>query len=142
MEPPTDDAPARKATASDGSMSAASSLAHDDQRNEAQRCSRKKRHAEDEVHEDERRKLSKREEMQLKLLASLPTMSMPLRDARGRRRSTCVSSEEIVEAGLSALVASHTVGAAAAVPVGEPREDQVDSTATARVASDARDAEE
>ena len=142
MEPPTDDAPARKTMPCDSSESAASAFTRDDQRNEAQRRSRKKRHAEEDVCEDETKKMSKREEMQLKLLASLPTMSMPLRDARGRRRSTCVSSEEIVEAGLSALVAGHTVGAAAAVPVGEPREDQGYSTATARAASDSRDAKE
>ena len=53
------------------------------------------------------RKLTAQEQMQLNLLASLPSMQKPLRDARGRRRSTCVSSEEIVEAGLSALIANH-----------------------------------
>lgn len=52
------------------------------------------------------RKLTKQEEMQLKLLANLPSMNAPLRDARGRRRSTCVSSTEMVEAGLAALVGS------------------------------------
>ena len=62
-----------------------------------------KRHADDDA-EPKERKLTKQGEMQIKLLASLPSMNGPLRDARGRRRSTCVSSEEIIEAGLSALV--------------------------------------
>ena len=53
-------------------------------------------------------KLSRRDEMQLRLLASLPSVQGPLRDARGRRRSVCVSSSEIVDAGLSSLV-SETV---------------------------------
>ena len=57
--------------------------------------------------EEQPRKLTAQERMQLNLIANLPSMNRPLRDARGRRRSTCVSSEEIVEAGLSALIANH-----------------------------------
>ena len=53
------------------------------------------------------RRLTMQERMQLKLLANVPSMNEPLRDARGRRRSTCVSSEEIVEAGLATLIATH-----------------------------------
>ena len=54
-------------------------------------------------------------EMQLRLLANVPSVSqMPLRDARGRRRSTCISSSELVEAGLSALIAGGATVAAAA----------------------------
>ena len=57
--------------------------------------------------EEQPRKLTAQERMQLNLIANLPSMNRPLRDARGRRRSTCVTSEEIVEAGLSALIANH-----------------------------------
>ena len=78
----------------------------------------KKRHAESEAEAEEGdvllvkgRKLSKSDEMQLKLLSNLPQVSQPMRDARGRRRSTCISSSEIVEAGLSALVAGHAMAA-------------------------------
>ena len=68
------------------------------------------------------RKLTMQEEMQLKLLASLPSMREPLRDARGRRRSTCISNSEIVEAGLAALIGESTVNANEATsPTGSPQ---------------------
>lgn len=54
------------------------------------------------------RKLSRGDEMQLRLLASLPSMQGPLRGHGGRRKSVCVPSSEIVDAGLSSLV-SQTV---------------------------------
>ena len=69
------------------------------------------------------RKLSKSDEMQLKLLSNLPQVSQPMRDARGRRRSTCISSSEIVEAGLSALVAGHAMAAGPPDEEPEPAEE-------------------
>ena len=57
-------------------------------------------------------RLSARDQMQLKLLASIPSLQQaPLRDSTGRRRATCVSSAEMAE-GLANLVASHTAVAA------------------------------
>ena len=57
-------------------------------------------------------RLSARDQMQLKLLASIPSLQQaPLRDRTGRRRATCVSSDEMAE-GLANLVASHTALAA------------------------------
>ena len=53
------------------------------------------------------RELTQAEKMQLRLIANLPSMQQPLRDHRGRRRATCVSSAEMVEAGLTALVSDH-----------------------------------
>ena len=68
----------------------------------------KRRHDDNEESElmAKARKLTTEEEMQLKLLASLPSIQQPLRDARGRRPSMFVSSSEIVDAGLSALIGS------------------------------------
>lgn len=81
--------------------------AHTDQNVIKKRCDRDE---EDDPNPKVRR-LTRREEMHLKLLSTLPSMNEPLRDATGRRRSTCISSEEIVEAGLSMLVATHTTTA-------------------------------
>ena len=80
----------------------------------------RKRRAESEAAADEietrarARKLTKKEEQHLKFLASLPSMRAPLRDERGRRRATCVTQTEIVEAGLSALVDNSSLAAAPA----------------------------
>lgn len=49
-------------------------------------------------------RLSAREAMQIRLLANVPALSGPLRDSRGRRRAVCLTSTELVDAGLSALV--------------------------------------
>ena len=112
-------ADAAAAPAAAGSSSLDERLADDD--TEPQSSTSKKRahesdesdkqssdESEDEDAAPKKRKLTVQEEMQLKMLASLPSLQRPLRDASGRRRSTFVSSEEIVEAGLSALVADHT----------------------------------
>ena len=57
-------------------------------------------------------RLSARDQMQLKLLASIPSLQQaPMRDHTGRRRATCVSSAEMAE-GLANLIASHTAVAA------------------------------
>ena len=64
------------------------------------------------------RKLTHSEEMQLRLLAALPSASGPMRDARGRRKSVCINSDEMVEAGLSALVGA---SAGIAAPPSHPR---------------------
>jgi hypothetical protein len=53
-------------------------------------------------------RLTASESMQLRLLAAVPTLNQPLRDSRGRRRAVCLSSSELVDAGLSALIGAHT----------------------------------
>ena len=92
---------------------------------------------EDERHGDETgepavkgRKLTHSEEMQLRLIASLPSMQAPMRDARGRRKSVCVGSTEIVEAGLSALV-----GGSAAIASSSNEDGALDQTCTTSSAS-------
>ena len=62
---------------------------------------------EDEGGSSKEPRLSHGERMQLRLLASVPAMSAPLRDERGRRRAFSLTSSELVEAGLSAIVAGH-----------------------------------
>lgn len=45
-----------------------------------------------------------RDSAQLRLLAMVPSMGGPLRDARGRRRAISLSTSQLVEAGLASLV--------------------------------------
>ena len=49
-----------------------------------------------------------------------------MRDARGRRKSVCIGSSEIVEAGLSSLV-----GGSAAITTSRNEDDTMDQTASA-----------
>jgi len=58
------------------------------------------------------KRLTPSEEAQLRLLAAVPALNAPRQDARGRRRSVCVSSAELIDHGLSSLVAG------ACLPVG------------------------
>ena len=80
------------------------------------RAEREDDEASDESRDEQRRnvkpRLSAREEMQLKLLASIPALNQPPRDPRGRRRALCVSSAELAS-GLASLVDSHTTVSAA-----------------------------
>ena len=98
---------AAKAMARDGDTAAADQMDSRSQRG----TKREMQDDNDSEHQPKQSRLSARDVMQLKLLAAVPQRG-PLRDERGRRRSTCISSEELVEAGLTALVTSHTsVGA-------------------------------
>ena len=63
----------------------------------------------DELRHVKARRLTQQEQMQLRMLAALPSMQEPLKDSRGRRRATCVSSSEIVDAGLASLISAHVV---------------------------------
>ena len=65
-------------------------------------------------------RLTQREVMQLRLLASVPALSGPLRDARGRRRAVSLTSSDLINAGLSSIVAG------AAVADAEPEEAQTE----------------
>ena len=50
-------------------------------------------------------RLSRREEMQLRLLASVPALNGPMRDERGRRRAFSITHSDLINAGLSAIIA-------------------------------------
>ena len=50
-------------------------------------------------------RLSRWEEMQLRLLASVPALNGPMRDERGRRRAFSITHSDLINAGLSAIIA-------------------------------------
>ena len=54
-------------------------------------------------------RLDARDVMQLRVLANVPLLQGPMRDARGRRRAVCLSTEELIDAGLSAVVGDAVV---------------------------------
>ena len=60
---------------------------------------------EDETSASKEPRLSRREEMQLRLLASLPALNGPMRDERGRRRAFSITHSDLINAGLSAIIA-------------------------------------
>ena len=54
---------------------------------------------------------SRREEMQLRLLASVPALNGPMRDERGRRRAFSITHSDLINAGLSAIIADAELNA-------------------------------
>ena len=50
-------------------------------------------------------RLSRRDVMQLRLLASVPALNGPMRDERGRRRAFSITHSDLINAGLSAIIA-------------------------------------
>ena len=60
---------------------------------------------EDETSASKEPRLSRREEMQLRLLASLPALNGPMRDERGRRRAFSITHSDLINAGLSEIIA-------------------------------------
>ena len=60
---------------------------------------------EDETSASKEPRLSRREEMQLRLLVSLPALNGPMRDERGRRRAFSITHSDLINAGLSAIIA-------------------------------------
>ena len=53
-------------------------------------------------------RLTAAEAMQIRLLANVPELRDYRKDARGRRRAVCLTSDSLIDAGLSAIVAKHT----------------------------------
>ena len=50
-------------------------------------------------------RLSRRDVMQLRLLASVPALNGPMRDERGRRRAFSITHSDLINAGLSEIIA-------------------------------------
>ena len=75
-------------------------------------------------------RLSASERMQLRLLANVPELRDYRRDARGRRRAVFLTSGSLIDAGLSAIVATHTTVSSAASEGGDDLVDDRPSAET------------